>query len=73
MRELSLDLLCTHLRKTRTPLQQLQLQQLLHLVLQWLVSFAAENDFVVPATQSVTELVAAALQVRGGGGWWRWW
>ena len=33
-----------------------------HSALRWLQSFAPENDFIVPATQSVSELAAAALQ-----------
>jgi hypothetical protein len=62
LRELSLDVLATHLRKTSGMLQLQQLQPLLPLLLQWLQSFGPENDFVVPATQSVSELVAAAMQ-----------
>ena len=62
MRELSLDILATHVRKTSTALQLQHLQLLLPLLLQWLQSFGPENDFVVPATQSACELVAAAMQ-----------
>jgi hypothetical protein len=62
VRELALDVLTTHVRKTSAVLQPQQLQQLLPLLLQWLQSFGPENDFVVPATQSVSELVAAAMQ-----------
>jgi hypothetical protein len=62
VRELSLDVLTTHVRKTSAVLQPQQLQQLLPLLLQWLQSFGPENDFIVPATQSVSELVAAAMQ-----------
>ena len=39
-----------------------QLQELLALALRWLQSFAPENDFIVPATQSLSELAAVALQ-----------
>lgn len=62
MRELSLDVLTTHVRKCSVALQATQLQELVVLALRWLQSFAPENDFIVPATQSVSELVAAALQ-----------
>ena len=62
LRELSLDVLTTHVRKTSCALQQQQIQQLLPLLLQWLQSFAPDNDFIVPATQSVCELVAAVMQ-----------
>lgn len=62
VRELSLDLLTTHVRKCSVALQAQQLQLLLPLLLQWLQSFAPDNDFIVPATQSCSELVAAVMQ-----------
>ena len=62
VRELSLDVLTTHVRKCNVALHATQLQELLALALRWLQSFVSDNDFIVPATQSVSELVAAALQ-----------
>jgi hypothetical protein len=61
-RELSLDILSTHLRKTSGSLQLEQLQPLLPLLMLWVQSFGPENDFVVFATQSVSELLAAIMQ-----------
>jgi hypothetical protein len=57
VRELSLDVLTTHVRKCSVALQVTQLQELVVLALRWLQSFAPENDFIVPATQSVKRIL----------------